>query len=156
MVTPMASFTSTFRQFAPFVSGCICLTAAWSTITMRWTAPPNASSGYARALELVESACTRGSAATLVERDSIAKAVHRAGVDHAIDVELLVAVMATESGCVARARSKKGAQGLMQLMPATARELGVRDSFKAADSLDGSLTAMCSSRWLRITLVRQR
>jgi len=73
----------------------------------------------------------------MADRDSIAKAVHRAGVDHSVDVELLVAVMATESGCALRARSKKGAQGLMQLMPATARALGVKDAYQASDSLDG-------------------
>ena len=88
-------------------------------------------------MELVESACYKSSVADRNARDSIAKAVHRAGVDHDVDVELLVAVMATESGCSLRARSKKGAQGLMQLMPATARELGVRDSYRAEDSLDG-------------------
>ena len=109
---------------------------------MRWTAPAVSLQGYARAVELVESACY--SRPTVVrsrtgktDRDSIAKAVHRAGIDHAVDVELLVAVMATESGCSLRAKSKKGAQGLMQLMPATARALGVKDAFRAADSLDG-------------------
>lgn len=140
-VNSMPSFLKTLRTSAPFISGCICLTAAWSTITMRWTAPAITSHGYARALELVDSACfarpliqsTRG----LADRDSIAKAVHRAGIDHAVDVELLVAVMATESGCSLRAKSKKGAQGLMQLMPATARALGVKDAYRASDSLDG-------------------
>ena len=42
-----------------------------------------------------------------------------------IQVELLHAVIAAESGYDARARSSKGALGLMQLMPATAAQYGV-------------------------------
>ncbi len=56
---------------------------------------------------------------------------------HAVDPELVRAVVAVESGFRADAVSPKGAQGLMQLMPATARSLGVKDTFDAADNLDG-------------------
>lgn len=45
---------------------------------------------------------------------------------HGIDYELLKAVVATESGFDPRAVSPKGAVGLMQLMPETARRFGVR------------------------------
>lgn len=45
---------------------------------------------------------------------------------HAIDYELLQALVATESGFDARAVSPKGALGLMQLMPETAARYGVR------------------------------
>ena len=46
-----------------------------------------------------------------------------------LDPNLIRAVIWTESRCNPRARSPKGAQGLMQLMPATARDYGVTDAF---------------------------
>jgi len=48
---------------------------------------------------------------------------------HNIDADFLESVIAAESGGDARAVSRKGAQGLMQLMPDTASKLGVKNSF---------------------------
>jgi len=48
---------------------------------------------------------------------------------HQLSPELIRAVIHAESGFNARAVSPKGARGLMQLMPATAQELGVQNSF---------------------------
>ena len=56
---------------------------------------------------------------------------------HSLDPALVAAVVAVESGFRPDAVSPKGAQGLMQLMPATARSLGVKDSLDPADNLDG-------------------
>ena len=56
---------------------------------------------------------------------------------HSLDPALVQAVVAVESGFRPDAVSAKGAQGLMQLMPATARSLGVKDSLDPADNLDG-------------------
>lgn len=56
---------------------------------------------------------------------------------HGLDPALVRAVVAVESAFQPRAVSPKGAQGLMQLMPATARSLGVVDPFDAGQSLDG-------------------
>jgi hypothetical protein len=54
-----------------------------------------------------------------------------------LPVELIKAVCLAESGMNSNARSSAGAQGLMQLMPATARELGVEDPFDPEQSIDG-------------------
>ncbi len=56
---------------------------------------------------------------------------------HGLDPELVAAVVAVESGYRPDAVSPKGAQGLMQLMPGTAGELGVADAFDPAQNLDG-------------------
>jgi len=54
-----------------------------------------------------------------------------------IEAALLHAVIAVESNYNPRAVSRKGAQGLMQLMPATARALGVQDPFNALQNIRG-------------------
>ena len=54
-----------------------------------------------------------------------------------IDVNLLHAVVVQESAWRPCAVSVKGAQGLMQLMPATAEDLGVRDPFDPVQNLAG-------------------
>ncbi|WP_242615363.1 lytic transglycosylase domain-containing protein [Sphaerotilus mobilis] len=59
------------------------------------------------------------------------------GREQAVPVSLLLAVAAAESGFNPRARSPKGAQGLMQLMPGTARQLGVRQVWSVGDNLRG-------------------
>jgi soluble lytic murein transglycosylase-like protein len=56
---------------------------------------------------------------------------------HGLDPELVLAVVSVESAFRPAAVSPKGAQGLMQLMPATAASLGVKDAFDPADNLDG-------------------
>jgi soluble lytic murein transglycosylase-like protein len=56
---------------------------------------------------------------------------------HGLDPDLVLAVASVESAFVPTAVSPKGAQGLMQLMPATARALGVTDAFDPEANLDG-------------------
>ncbi|HUP46921.1 MAG TPA: lytic transglycosylase domain-containing protein, partial [Thermoanaerobaculia bacterium] len=54
-----------------------------------------------------------------------------------LDPLLLAAVARRESGFRARAVSPVGARGIMQLMPATARELGVKNSFDPRQNING-------------------
>jgi soluble lytic murein transglycosylase-like protein len=61
----------------------------------------------------------------------------RAGAAHDLDVDLLASVVRAESGGNARAVSRTGARGLMQLMPGTAAEMGVRDSFHPDENING-------------------
>jgi len=74
----------------------------------------------------------------------IAKASHRYGVDSG----LIRAVIKAESGFNPNAVSHAGAQGLMQLMPGTARALGVSDSF------DPEQNVMAGTRFLSDLLKR--
>ena len=61
----------------------------------------------------------------------------RAGSQHNIDADLLASVIKAESNGNVHAVSRAGAQGLMQLMPATATTLGVRDSFAPDQNIGG-------------------
>ena len=54
-----------------------------------------------------------------------------------LEPELLHAVIATESGYNSNARSRQGAMGIMQLMPATAQRYGVSDPFDARQNILG-------------------
>ena len=56
---------------------------------------------------------------------------------HSLRPELVRAVIQVESGFDPRATSPKGAMGLMQLMPQTARELGVVDAYDPAQNIRG-------------------
>jgi soluble lytic murein transglycosylase-like protein len=67
---------------------------------------------------------------------------------HGLDPDLVLAVVSVESAFRPTAVSPKGAQGLMQLMPGTARELGVADPLDPASNLDGG------ARYLRALIAR--
>ena len=60
-----------------------------------------------------------------------------AGAQHDIDVELLASIVHAESDGRAKAVSRTGAQGLMQLMPGTAQQMGVKDSFVPEQNING-------------------
>jgi len=62
-----------------------------------------------------------------------------------VDPDVVKAVIEAESNYDEQAVSPKGALGLMQLMPSTARELGVTDAFDPGQNIDGGVRYL---RWL--------
>ncbi|MGA2359773.1 MAG: lytic transglycosylase domain-containing protein [Terriglobales bacterium] len=74
--------------------------------------------------------------------------VNTASATYHLDPDLVNSVIHAESGFNARAVSPKGARGLMQLMPGTASQLGVNDSFDPQANVTGG------SRYLRELLER--
>lgn len=77
-----------------------------------------------------------------------AELVRAAAERHQLEPALLHAVIAQESGYQTGAVSGAGAQGLMQLMPATAARFGVRDSHAPAQNIEAG------ARYLRLLLNR--
>ncbi len=75
--------------------------------------------------------------ATALTKAEMREMLAHAGGEHNIDADLLASVVRAESGGQVRAVSRTGAQGLMQLMPGTASELGVEDSFRPDQNIEG-------------------
>lgn len=82
-------------------------------------------------------AATSGMDARVPAETPFSGLINAAAARTGVPGELLAAVARQESGFDPRAVSSAGAQGLMQLMPATARGLGVADPFDPAQAIDG-------------------
>jgi len=76
-------------------------------------------------------------AITTLTQEEMHTILASAGTEHNIDSDLLASVVKAESGGRVRAVSRVGAQGLMQLMPATAHQLGVENAFAPKENIDG-------------------
>ncbi len=88
-----------------------------------------------------------------ISRGCSDKGMYRAIIDRAsgkydVDADLVNAVISSESCFNPKAVSLKGAQGLMQLMPFTAKRFGVADSFDPTQNISGGV------RYLRFLLNR--
>ena len=86
-----------------------------------------------------EKTAVTASTATVAEptKEEMHEMLAHAGAAHHIDEDLLASVVRAESGGQVRAVSRTGARGLMQLMPETANDLGVKDSFQAEENIAG-------------------
>ena len=84
------------------------------------------------------------------DRDRYAPVIDHAAMRYGVHPDLIDSVIRTESAFNPRAVSRKGARGLMQLMPGTASLLGIRDAFDPLQNIDGGV------RHLRALLQRYR
>lgn len=92
-----------------------------------------------------EIAAIAESPAAPAARKDIELLVRQWAPQYAIDPNLVLALISVESQFDAKAVSPKNAQGLMQLIPATAARFGVKNAFNAVDNLKGGLAYL---RWL--------
>lgn len=83
-----------------------------------------------------------------LDRDGAEALVKEAAERHRMNPDLIRAVIQTESGWNAAAVSRKGAVGLMQLVPSTAQRFGVKDMFSPKQNVDAGV------RYLKTLLER--
>ncbi len=84
-----------------------------------------------------DSACQNNRSALASRNPGLASLIRQAADRHQVDPDLIHAIVNIESGCDSRAVSRKGAMGLMQLIPATARRFGVEDPFDPRQNIEG-------------------
>jgi hypothetical protein len=111
------------------------------------TAPPTASASTAPSSPAPGSgapatgasvaAVPLGRATPVMTRASLDQMVRDASTRHQLDPDFVNSVIKAESNFQTRALSRKGAQGLMQLMPGTASQLGVIDPFDPQANVEG-------------------
>ena len=70
--------------------------------------------------------------------------IRRVAAEQGVDVSLVRAVIQVESAYQPRARSSKGAIGLMQVMPATGRQYGIRNLYDPASNIRAGVTHLRS------------
>jgi len=85
-----------------------------------------------------------------LDRDGAEKLVREAAERHKVDPALVRAVIETESNWNPAAKSRKGAMGLMQLIPTTAMRFGVNDAYNPGQNVDAGV------HYLKVLLERYR
>jgi soluble lytic murein transglycosylase-like protein len=118
----------------------------WLLVLIAWAVSAQSRESIAKQLESVarQREAIRRSAAPestppecdVMPEADIAPILESAAKAQQLPAKLLRAVVAQESGFRACAVSKKGAQGLMQLMPATAEQFHVKDAFDPRENLE--------------------
>lgn len=113
------------------------LTAGWAEAQVRVEVQPD---GTRKIVNETEAQRARRSASRLVpmpDQGEIARLIRRHARHYGLSPQLVQAVVQVESGYNPKALSRKGAMGLMQLMPETAAELGVENPYDPNENIWG-------------------
>lgn len=92
-----------------------------------------------KAIEEVNAATRKYNPQGTPEKSQILSMINKVSSDNGVDSKLVQALIKQESGFNPNATSKVGAMGLMQLMPATAKAMGVKDPYNAMQNIEGGV-----------------
>lgn len=120
-----------------------------ASVSKEVTAQPSAIKKTVTKRSKLKRACYQSSAAAIRKTaENFQPHIRANSRRYSVEEALILSVITAESCFIQRARSHKGAQGLMQLIPATAKRFGVRDSYLPSQNIQGG------TRYLRFLMKR--